>query len=54
VKIIPGATNWKPFTSEKIDYSKIERGEKGDFGGVSIKVDSWGDPPIGWGTPRVR
>jgi hypothetical protein len=46
VKIIPGATNWKPFAADRIDYSKIERG------GVSITVDSWGDPPMGWGSPK--
>jgi hypothetical protein len=52
VKIIPGATNWKPFSANNIDYSKIERGEQGGFGGVSITVDSWGDPPMGWGSPK--
>jgi hypothetical protein len=51
VKIIPGATNWKPF-SGKIDYSKMKPGENGEFGGVSITVDSWGDPPMGWGSPK--
>jgi len=49
VKIIPGATNWKPFSAEKIDYSNLDCG---GYGGVSITVDSWGDPPMGWGSPR--
>ena len=49
VKIVPGQTNWKPFVADKIDYSNLNCGE---FGGVLIKVDSWGDPPIGWGTPK--
>jgi hypothetical protein len=53
VKIVPGATNWKPFSGKKIDYSKMKRNENGDFGGVSITVDSWGDPPMGWGSPRA-
>jgi len=46
VKIVPGATNWKPFAADRIDYSGIERG------GVSITADSWGDPPMGWGSPK--
>jgi hypothetical protein len=52
VKIIPGATNWKPFLDKNVDYSRIEPVEKGQFGGVSITVDSWGDPPMGWGSPK--
>jgi hypothetical protein len=49
VKIVPGQTNWKPFPAKKIDYSNLNCGE---FGGVFISVDSWGDPPIGWGSPK--
>ena len=53
VKIVPGATNWKPFFGDKkIDYLKMKRSENGGFGGVSITVDSWGDPPMGWGSPK--
>ena len=53
VKIVPGATNWKPFFGgKKIDYLKMKRSENGGFGGVSITVDSWGDPPMGWGSPK--
>ena len=51
VKIVPGQTNWKPFAAEKINYSNLNCGE---FGGVSIEVDSWGDPPIGWGSPKSQ
>ncbi len=50
VKIVPGQTNWKPFAKDKIDYSNLNCGE---FGGVFIKVDSWGDPPFGWGSPKA-
>ncbi len=50
VKIVPGQTNWKPFAADKINYSNLNCGE---FGGVSIEVDSWGDPPFGWGSPKA-
>lgn len=49
VKIVPGQTNWKPFAAEKINYSNLNCGE---FGGVFIEIDSWGDPPMGWGSPK--
>ena len=49
VKIVPGSTNWKPFPAEKLDYSNLDCG---GYGGVSIIVDSWGDPPMGWGSPK--
>jgi hypothetical protein len=49
VKIVPGATNWKRFSGKvKNDYKH----EEGGFGGVTITVDSWGDPPMGWGSPK--
>jgi len=49
VKIVPGQTNWKPFPAEKIKYERLKSGE---FGGVYIEIDTWGDPPIGWGSPK--
>ena len=50
VKIVPGATNWKIFSGKvENDY----KNEEGGFGGVTITVDSWGDPPMGWGSPRA-
>ena len=49
VKIVPGATNWKRFSGKvKNDYKH----EEGGFGGATITVDSWGDPPMGWGSPK--
>ncbi len=45
VKIVPGATNWKRFSGKvKNEYKH----EEGGYGGVTITVDSWGDPPMGW------
>ena len=49
VKIVPGATNWKPFSGD-VDF--VMPVEEGRFGGVTITVDSWGDPPMGWGSPK--
>ena len=50
VKIVPGATNWKIFSGKvENDYKH----EEGGFGGVTITVDSWGDPPMGWGVPKM-
>lgn len=49
VKIVPGKTGWKPFSAETIDYGNIKCGE---MGGVYIRIDSWGDPPTGWGSPK--
>ena len=50
VKIIPGATNWKPFSG---DIEIVMPVEEGEFGGATITVDSWGDPPMGWGSPKT-
>ena len=50
VKIIPGATNWKPFSG---DIEIVMPVEEGGFGGATITVDSWGDPPMGWGSPKT-
>ena len=49
VKIVPGATNWKPFSG---DIEIVMPVEEGGFGGATITVDSWGDPPMGWGSPK--
>jgi hypothetical protein len=49
VKIVPGATTWKIFSGKVENEYKNEEGR---FGGVTITVDSWGDPPMGWGSPR--
>lgn len=49
VKIVPGATNWKPFYG---DVKIVMPVEEGGFGGATITVDSWGDPPMGWGSPK--
>ena len=50
VKIVPGATNWKPFSG---DIEIVMPVEEGGFGGATITVDSWGDPPMGWGSPKT-
>jgi len=50
VKIVPGQTGWRKFSKEgAVDYNNINCGE---LGGVYITINSWGDPPIGWGVPR--
>ncbi len=49
VKIVPGATNWKLFSG---DVEIVMPVEEGGFGGATITVDSWGDPPMGWGSPK--
>jgi hypothetical protein len=49
VKIVPGKTGWKRFDPKSVIYSNIKCGE---LGGVSITIDSWGDPPTGWGSPK--
>lgn len=50
VKIVPGKTGWVPFGKDKVDYSQIVCGT---YGGVKIMIDSWGDPPTGWGSPKL-
>jgi len=49
VKIVPGQTNWKPFPTKNVNDDNLSRGE---FGGVYIYIETWGDPPIGWGSPK--
>ena len=49
VKIVPGQTGWRRFSEDAIEYENIKCGE---MGGVHITINSWGDPPTGWGTPR--
>jgi len=49
VKIVPGRTGWRPFSEGAIDYENVRCGE---MGGVHITINSWGDPPTGWGVPR--
>ena len=49
VKIVPGRTGWRPFSEGAIDYENVRCGE---MGGVHITLNSWGDPPTGWGVPR--
>jgi len=49
VKIVPGQTGWRRFSEDAIEYENLKCGE---MGGVTITINSWGDPPTGWGTPR--
>ncbi len=49
VKIVPGRTGWRRFSEDAVDYENIKCGE---MGGVYITINSWGDPPTGWGVPR--
>jgi hypothetical protein len=49
VKIVPGRTGWRRFSDDAVDYENIKCGE---MGGVHITINSWGDPPTGWGVPR--
>jgi hypothetical protein len=49
VKIVPGRTGWRRFSEDAIDYGNIKCGE---MGGVMITINSWGDPPTGWGSPK--
>ena len=49
VKIVPGRTGWRRFSRDAVDYENIKCGE---MGGVYITINSWGDPPTGWGVPQ--
>ena len=49
VKIVPGRTGWRRFSEDAVDYENLQCGE---MGGVHITINSWGDPPTGWGVPR--
>jgi len=52
VKCVPASESesleWTKFPEDSVNFDDIQCGE---YGGVYITIEPWGDPPIGWGSP---